>query len=259
MDIVYIIGKQKSNVDNFELQCSLRSIAEYGKNIDNVFIIGDIPDFVSDEVIKIPFEQPYPGIIMNEKACNIAASILEAVKDPRIGEHFLVSMDDHFYTNYVDFNNYPIHIRKYSFDTSEHGAFLPYEYTDNMCEYAKFLTDCGKMLRDNNMQYYNFALHRNMHIWKDIVNTDIEYLKTLINNIGPLEIFAYIGNAALKYGKIQLDECEIVTDKKLINGAFDWYKTNHEYGVFSTPDFEKESMLYTLLKERYPNKCKYEK
>ena len=259
MDIVYIIGKQKSDANNFELRCSLRSIAEYGQNIDNVFIVGHIPEFVSDEVVQIPFEQPWSGDNTYEKSCNIAASVLKACEDPRIGDHFLVSMDDHFYTDYTDFNNYPIHLRKYDWGIGKNRILLPYEHTNDMPEYTLFLADCGKLLRDRDMPHYNFVLHRNMHIWKDVVDNNKEDLTTLVNEPGPLEIFAYIGNAALKEGKIQLSDCKTVTDKKLIKGVIDWWKTNHEYGVFSTPNFEKGSGLHILLKRRYPDKCKYEK
>ena len=83
MDILYIIGKNKSLCSNFELKCSLRSIAKYGKNIDRVFVAGYCPEWLSDEVIKIPYEQPYAddNITTHEKHCNIAATILYAIEE----------------------------------------------------------------------------------------------------------------------------------------------------------------------------------
>lgn len=259
MDIVYIIGKQKSDADNFELRCSLRSIAEYGQNIDNVFIVGYIPDFVSDKVVQIPFEQPWPGDTIEEKNSNIAASVLRAVQDPRVGEHFLVSMDDHFYTNYTDFNNYPIHIRKYNWGIGKNKTLLPSAYTDDMPEYTRFLVDCCNILLDRGMPHYNFTLHRNMHVWKDIVYKYMNDLNKLVMQPAPIEIFEYIGNAAVKDGKIDINNCQITVDKKLNNGIIDWWKSNAEYGVFSTCNFEKGSCLHILLKGKYPYKCKYEK
>ena len=176
MDIVYIIGKQKSDADNFELRCSLRSIAKYGINVDNVFIVGYVPDFVSDKVIGIPFEQPYPGDTCDEKSANIMASVVRATMDPRVGNHFLVSSDDHFYTDYTDFDNYPIHLRKYTWGTGKNRTQLPDTHSDELPEYTKFLVDSCLRLKERNLPTYNFTLHRNMHIWKDVI-----FVKLLTN------------------------------------------------------------------------------
>ena len=48
MDLIYIINKKLSKCDNFELRWSLRSIEQFAKGIDNIYIIGDVPEFVAE-------------------------------------------------------------------------------------------------------------------------------------------------------------------------------------------------------------------
>jgi hypothetical protein len=260
MDIVYIIGNQKSDADNIELRCSLRSIAKYGKNIDNVFVIGYPPKFLSDKVIKIPFEQPYAGDTIEEKNANIAASVVRAVKDKRISDHFLVSMDDHFYIVPIDFDNYPVHIRKYTWNRGKRKIKLPHTYTDDMPDYARWLVDCRKRLKRRGMPTYMFTLHRNLHVWKEAVLSNLSDINDMISNKEVIEIFIYIGNWMIQQNKINIDDCIQTWDNKLIEGIDEWYKTERlDRGVFSTNNFEKGSDLHILLKKKYPKKCKYEK
>ena len=53
MDILYLYKDDGLNGES--LRYSLRSIAQYGKNIDKVYICGDCPKWLSDEIIKIPY------------------------------------------------------------------------------------------------------------------------------------------------------------------------------------------------------------
>ncbi|MBR0299772.1 MAG: hypothetical protein IJQ93_05590, partial [Bacteroidales bacterium] len=56
MDILYIVGAGCSRCNDFELRMSLRSIAMYGKNVGRVFVCGHCPDWLSDEVVKLPLD-----------------------------------------------------------------------------------------------------------------------------------------------------------------------------------------------------------
>mgnify|MGYP003299670978 CR=1 FL=1 len=55
MDILYLVGNNSTS-DFEDLKLSLRSLETYGRDVDRVFMCGFIPDFISDNVIKIPFE-----------------------------------------------------------------------------------------------------------------------------------------------------------------------------------------------------------
>lgn len=63
IDVLYIIGKG-SLYDDDELRYSLRSLDKYGKNIKDVLIVGECPDFVDKgEVIWIPCDDlPTPSL-----------------------------------------------------------------------------------------------------------------------------------------------------------------------------------------------------
>ena len=261
MDIVYIV--KKNEIDNFELRCSLRSIAQYGKGIDNVFVVGDCPEWVSDEVIKIPHVQPYNDnerrLTQDEKSANITSSVLKACLSEQVGDHFLVSMDDHYLTKPVDFNNYPVHLRLYKFfwkDDTQHLTELP-DKTMGV-PYTDFLHRSRIRLKEQGLPWYNFILHCNMHIWKQDILDNFYTITNMIETAETVEIFAWAGNYRLHTGKLNLNKCIPMWDNKICGDYRGWYKTVRG-NCFSTADFQKDSIMYKLLEARYPNKCKYEK
>ena len=261
MDIVYIIGKNKSKCGHLEFKCSLRALEQYGVNVGKVFVVGSCPDWLSDEVIKIPYEQPWEGKTCDEKNANIMASVLYAAQDPRVGKHFLVSMDDHMLSDYVDFdeNTYPIYTRRYFCGEGYKKTYLPSVHTENMPEYTHFLVDSCLRLKERGLDTINFTLHRNMHIWKDIILQYKDDIENMVARPAPVEVFAYMGNLALKHNVINESQFVPAKDVKLLNGVKDWYKTNSQYKFFSTADFTYLSPLYILLKCKYSHKSKYEK
>lgn len=261
MDIVYIIGKDKSKCCHLEFKCSLRALEQYGINVGKVFVVGCCPDWVSDEVIKIPFEQPWEGKSCDEKNANILASVLRACEDERVSKHFLVSMDDHMLSDYVDFdeNTYPIYIRKYFCGEGYKRTLLPSNHSEDLPEYSNFLVDCCLRLKERNLTTINFILHRNMHIWKDLLLQYKDDINYMVYNKQPIEVFLYAGNLALKHNVINEAQLIPANDVKLLKGASEWYKTNAEYKFFSTADFTYMSPMVILLKCKYLHKSKYEK
>jgi len=118
MDILYLVGEGYSKCNYNELRYSLRSIEKYGKNVDRVYVVGYCPEWLSDEIIKIPLDSQslkHSGI--TEKHINFITSILYVVDNTDIGNEFLISMDDHFYIRETDFNNYPIYAKIVGGDT----------------------------------------------------------------------------------------------------------------------------------------------
>lgn len=258
MDIVYIV--KKNGIDNFELRCSLRSIAQYGVGIDNVFVVGDCPDWLSDEVIKIPHVQPYNGkLSQDQKNANIASSVLKACMDKRVGDHFLVSMDDHYLTQSTDFNNYPIHLRKYPYFWGKNSKYFT-ELPDRSVgvAYTDFLHRSRMRLKEQGLPHYNFTLHHNLHIWKQDILDNFYTITNMINTSEIAEIFVWAGNYRLHTGELKLEDCLPIFDNKICGDHREWYKSCDGY-CFSTSDFEKDSYMYKLMERLYPNKCKYEK
>jgi len=249
MDILYIVGKD-SKCDNMELRWGLRSIDKYGIGVDRVYVCGECPQWLSDEVIKIPCDDINKDTIHpTQKAQNIANKLLYAVDNSDIGSEFLVSMDDHFYTKDVDFNEYPYYV-KYT-----NSPFLPEVKTPKMNEYTKWLVDCKNRLDELGLPTFHFTLHRNMRISRDAIDGCRQIIDENMKNFYPFEAFVLINNYAFLNG---LCSPEFVEDVR-INKASEWWKSNPKYSnVFSTASFDLKSGLYTLMDGLYTKKSKYE-
>lgn len=91
-DIVYILGTG-SIFNNEELRYSLRSVQMFIKGVRNVFVVGEDPGFLSDNVIYIPAKDIYPCDLKN-KDRNLWHKLEIACRHPLISEDFLFSADD---------------------------------------------------------------------------------------------------------------------------------------------------------------------
>ena len=251
MDILYIVGKD-SQTDDLELRCSLRSIEKYGKNVGKVYVVGNCPEWLSDNVIKLPCEDfnkdtstPTP------KAQNIAKKLLYAVDNSDIGEEFLVSMDDHFYTKEVDFDEYPYYVKFCN------TPVLPTSKNKTQNEYTRWIVDCGKRMEELGLPTFYFTLHRNMRVSRKAIEGCRDIMEENFKNNYPFEAFVLLGNYAFSN---RLCTPEFVEDIRINNGS-EWWKTMPEYSdVFSTAPMAPGRGLYVLLSGLYPNKStKYER
>lgn len=256
MDILYIVGEKCTNPNNNELKYSLRSIEKYGKNVDRVFISGYCPEWLSNEVIKVPYEQPYKSIngsrmSIKHKHLNMLHTFLYVLDHTDIGDEFLVSMDDHFYIREIDFNNYPYYAKLNAWG----GCMLPPEeitYT----EYRKCLFESAEFLRSKGLSTVNFTLHRNMHCSRKWVEECKEYLEEIISEELNIEPWVMLLNYA--YTKYKFPYT-IIYDLK-ISSSYNWYEVNSEkHEVFSTNDFRSGDELDRLVSVLYGSKSKYEK
>jgi hypothetical protein len=82
----------RSTQKNKELRYCLRSIERHLHGVGNVFIIGYCPEWVTN-VIHVPFEED-PRNRFRDR--NIMLKMLEACKDSRVSDDFLMVHDDHF-------------------------------------------------------------------------------------------------------------------------------------------------------------------
>lgn len=98
-DIVYALGKGSRWQDS-ELKYSLRSVERYAHNYGNVYIIGDIPNWVQC-VNHISFKEK------SYKEKNILDKMLIACNDRFITNPFLFINDDHFFVETTDVSKYP--------------------------------------------------------------------------------------------------------------------------------------------------------
>ena len=87
LDVVIPYKKGRSTE---ELRFCLRSVEKNFPFIGRVFIIGELPEWASDEIIHIPSEQRH------DKSTNVKASHRIAANDERISDNFILMNDDMF-------------------------------------------------------------------------------------------------------------------------------------------------------------------
>jgi hypothetical protein len=90
MDIVIPYRHSASN--GLELRYTLRGIEKFFPDLENIFIIGDCPEFV-DNIIHIPAKDAPERHL---KARNIMSKLWIACEDKRVSDTFAMFNDDHF-------------------------------------------------------------------------------------------------------------------------------------------------------------------
>lgn len=89
MDIVYILGNGSIS-NNDELRYSMRSLERYCLDLGNIFVVGEQPEFISDDnhiIAEDKFKKPWQ---------NALHKIRTACADERVSEEFLLMNDDFF-------------------------------------------------------------------------------------------------------------------------------------------------------------------
>lgn len=101
-DILYVVNRDGER----NLRYALRSLDKYGNGVGRVIVAGYPPDWLSDEVVKVPVEQPYESPYQN-----VLHTICVAIKEANISGHFLLGNDDFFLVRPTDMFNYPFYFR----------------------------------------------------------------------------------------------------------------------------------------------------
>jgi len=249
MDILYIVKGGAVGGTDVELRCSLRSIAKHGRGIGRVFVAGGCPAWLSDAVTCIPYQQP-DVITFPDKGRNIARTTLYALEHSDIGEDFLVSMDDHFYMQDVDFEHYPYYCRGGAgFENGElpqEGSFAG--------GYREYLAQSRAFLEARGLPVKCMALHRNMHCSRRWIEGAWDAVEDVLTGRGVCEIWVLLNNWAIANEGIIPT---IVEDCK-VNDRREW--TTRQFGqVFSTGDFRRGSWMYKALLDTFPEKSIYER
>lgn len=93
----------RSTQKNQELKFAFRSIEKHLHGVGNVFVIGECPEWVTG-CIHIPFTED-PRNRFRDR--NIMLKMLEACKDSRVSDDFLMVHDDHFLLADYDAAKFP--------------------------------------------------------------------------------------------------------------------------------------------------------
>lgn len=99
IDVVYPLGRG-SRFNNDELRYSLRSVDKHLNNVRNVYIVGELPDWITG-VIHVAAQD------VDQKETNIMRKVRLACEVPSVSDTFLFMNDDHFFTQDVDAEAYP--------------------------------------------------------------------------------------------------------------------------------------------------------
>lgn len=143
IDLVYILGSG-SQWQNNELRHSLRSVERYVSGINNVFVIGEKPKFLNQNVVHIPHKDIYQN-----KARNIMSKIKRACIDDRISERFTLWNDDYFALQPFDVTQYPYYFK----------SDLAHSSRINRGEYRLHCEETMKVLMFKKLEFKNFDCH----------------------------------------------------------------------------------------------------
>lgn len=143
MDALYYIGGGSMR-HNIELRLSLRALEANGKNIDRVFVVGNKPEFLNNNVNYIWVDDKYQW-------WRNAFEKTKAAINGGISEDFLLLNDDFFMLEEFDAEKYP------------------YYYRDNLPEvgdrpYTKVLANTRKILEREGKGIKHFGVHCPMRI-----------------------------------------------------------------------------------------------
>ncbi len=236
VDIIYPIGKG-SKWNNNELKYSLRSLEKHGKSLGRVFITGDCPDFLSDEIVHTPCEDSYSyGVInTNEK-------ILHTLRSHDVSDNFVFMNDDFFLLKDVDLSTYPYYYKrmlKPEEEKKKYGNSLVFTYY-----YLIFQEKSVK----------NFELHLPIVFNKqNFLSLEKEWSlsKKLPLGLQTRSIYCNM----LSIDGIKTRDCKIrdFSDPK------DVWDVIEPRDCFSIADTAISCGIESILSELYPKKSKYEK
>ena len=249
MDLVYIVGGL-SYCDRADLRYSLRSISKFAKGIDRVFVVGDCPEWLSDSVISLPYQQPYEiASGFQEKHTNMMCSLMHIVETvPDLSDEFLISSDDHFLSKPVDFSNYPFYAK-----LTSGGLDIP---NKNKTGYQKALLSTKEYLKSKDLPFRFMALHRNMKMIRNAVLDCFPMFNEILEGVLSVEPYILVGNWMVKHYGIRVQP---VKDYKITKGS-DWWKSSGKItDTYSVGDLKYNSGLQILLSGKYDKKCIYEK
>lgn len=225
MDIVYILGTG-SRFDDEEIRYSLRSLCNLPHN--NVYVIGEKPDFFSDAIRHIPAEDPY-----EVKQQNAFHKLRIACEVEDISDDFILMNDDFFILKTID------NVEYYYRDTLDNSiAKHPSNSGDfyNAMVFTRDLLGGGKDFAHHSPFVYNKKRLSKL-LQKEYGS--VVHLRTLYANTWQIE-------------GIQREDVKC-TDKKSYLKLIEGDMISTDDLIFGSNRFQKK------IKQLFPEICKYER
>lgn len=235
VDVLYILGTG-SPFHNEELRYSLRSLEVHGQNVGRVIVIGENPGFLSDEVEFYPLRET-----KGSAAHRILRKLLYACKNEIVTGDFISMCDDIFLIKDVNLAKYPA---KYKCDLNDKRN-LHQSYEQSLFGASRFLEVEG---RD--------TLCYEVHCPKPFNAKKFLALKKAWDYCKRLPFGLVNESVYFNYYKIK---GELVEDVKLKH--LQWqpdFDRIADKDCFSIYDNAWHKGAEKFLKEKFPNKSKYE-
>lgn len=228
IDIVYTLGNGSTWNDN-EIRYSLRSVQKHLSGFGRVYIVGKLPDFLTN-VIHIPVDDERKGIADT----NIMRKLKIACENPNISETFLFMNDDHYLLKPFEADKFPYY---YS------GTISQYIRTRGADSYGRRSMATKNSLEDRSLPTKYFDIHY------PILYNKKAFLKDVVGQYQQ----AYPDGMILKslYANAQrIEGVEIEDCKKP-------FPLVHKLPCFST--FPRVNAgTYRFLNDQFPDKSRFE-
>jgi hypothetical protein len=236
-DIVYLYAEGCSMWRERELGFSLRSLQKHGKDFGNVFIVGDKPKYLNDNIIHIPKEDDKSHC----KERRLYEKILTACRTGEISDPFIFFNDDFFLVKDMNMTYIPF----YYFNTLEVKATL----RPKKDIYYKALKNTYEALKSRGLSTIHFDIHYPMYYHKEWFEKAMATYDWTIR--GGYVVKSLYANTMKLKGDPRKD-CKIYRShsKKEIMGII----TGTD--LFSTEHITRTMAL--LFQELYPEKSSYE-
>ncbi len=238
IDVVYPLSKG-SYMDDFELRYSLRSIEANLLDLQDVYIVGEMPEWCKN-IYCIPASDPYK----NNKSANIISKILLACSCHGIDTNFLRMSDD----QYILKPMYSHQIKPvYNWDMNK------YDKWDKNNKWHNLLQRTRGLLNDASCTAFNYETHTPMVVDKrDFVNI---MLRTDFGS-DP----GYVTNS-IYYNHVIYPEYHTKIDSSTRAVFMDMetpFKITDDHQWLCHNDLGFSYDLMNFLKSKFPNPSKYE-
>lgn len=237
VDVVYPLGNG-SKWDNNEIRYSIRSLQEHIFQVRDVYIIGELPDFLQN-VKHIPFVDEHQF-----KETRIALKVLEVCNTSLISEDFLFMNDDHFLlADYGPFE-FP-YFHKESISATAQARRFQDSYRKSLLNTYMALTKNGHLTHNYDVHcpiVYNKARFSQMF---ELYDWEVNYgyvVKSMYCNTFKVE--------GIKTDDFKLNSPMSVSQLQAINNTREF---------FSIGDKGINEDLKTYLEILFPEKSQYEK
>lgn len=240
MDVLYILGKG-SRWNNNELRYSLRSLEKHLRGYTRIFITGEKPEFINDEVIYNYYPDEYlPNL-------NHLYKVLATFKLTDISDDILLNYDDNFFVSDVGIKDYPYYYKR---EVLPDSFPITNIHTRSMMATKKILQELNKPIKD-------FAVHcpirYNRHHFYDFVKAFDKYIDKNNKQASISVRCAYTNNLEIKgeyLADLKFNKSLTMQDiEQKIKGR----------NVFSTSDNIQSGNTIDFLQQRFPNKSRWEK